>query len=340
MAKSYSHPATRKSAAKMNVSHARMARTNPGRPRARARLFLRRILGYRCWRAGRRMLVRSAQVLLVACAAAAPAAAQEEKAFGERVEALRGYWLAASRDAARARVLRITNVLLAESDFAVLAGYFGTASAPIWPEARNITARPEGGRVALEVESADGSRVALVSGAHDELRGATDRAGRGAPGSRFSRVSLPEIHRFAAENPLPEARARRGSEIELVYIGADDCSLCRAWEAGYLGQGKLDGSAEWKHLRFTEVKLPSLRTAFGVEHAPQRLQPLFGRMLDSGVRIYGVPSFVLLVEGRLRAHALGTDAFDTLVHPALRAAVGEKLTAPGAAGSSQPAKAR
>lgn len=286
------------------------------------------------------MLVRLAQVLLVAFAAGAPAAAQEDKAFGERVEALRGYWLAASKEATRARVLRITNVLLAEPRFAVLAGYFGTASAPIWPEARDITACPEGKRVALEIVSADGSRIALVTGAQGELLGAADRPGGAAPALRFSRVSLTEIHRFAAENPLPEARARGASKIELVYIGADDCSLCRAWEAAYLGRGKLEGSAEWKHLQFTKVRLATLSTAFRVEHAPQRLQPVFGEMLDSGVRIHGVPSFVLLVDGRLRVHALGPAAFDTLMHPALRAAVREKLASPGAAGSSPQPRAR
>jgi hypothetical protein len=157
---------------------------------------------------------------------------------------------------------------------------------------------------------------------------------------RFSRVSLPEIHRFVAENPLPQARARRGSKIELVYIGADDCSLCRAWEAAYLGQGKLEGSAEWKRLHFTTVKLATLSTAFRVEHAPQQLQPVFSEMLDNGIRVQGVPSFVLLIDGKLRTHALGPAAFDTLVHAALRAAVREKLSARAAAGSSPQPRAR
>lgn len=286
------------------------------------------------------MLVRLAQVLFVAFAAAGAAAAQEDKAFADRIEALRGYWLTASKDATGARVLRITNVLLAEPKFAVLAGYFGTASSTMWPEAREITARPQGQRIALEIVSADGSRIALVTGAPGELLGAAERPGGGAPAVRFSRVSLPEIHRFAAENPLPQVRARRGSKIELVYIGADDCSLCHAWEAAYLGQGKLEGSAEWKHLHFSKVKLATLSIAFRVEHAPQRLQPVFSEMLDNGIRVQGVPSFVLLIDGKLRAHALGPAAFDTLVHAALRAAVREKLSAAAAADSSPQPRAR
>ena len=289
---------------------------------------------------GQAVLVQSARVLLLVVMAAGTAAAQAEKTFEERVNTLVGYWLAQSKDATQARVLRVTNVIFADAKSAVLAGYFGTASSPIWPEAKDLTARLEGKRIALDIVSADNARITLTTGADGRLRGATVRPDGTAPAMRFSRVSLPEIHRFAAENPLPQARARRGSKIELVYIGADDCSLCHAWEAAYLGQGKLEGSAEWKHLHFTTVKLATLSTAFRVEHAPQRLQPVFSEMLDGGVRIHGVPSFVLLIDGKLRAHALGPAAFDTLVHAALRAAVREKLSSPAAAGSSPQPRAR
>lgn len=282
------------------------------------------------------MLVRLAQVLLVAYCAAAAAGEREDKTFAERVEALRGYWLAPSNDPTRARVLHITNVLFAEPRVVVLAGKFGTASAPVWPEAREITARPQGRGIVLEIVPSIESPIAVVTTAQDELRGAAARAGGEAPGLRFSRVSLTEIHRFAADHPLPPLRARSGSTIELVYIGADDCSMCRAWEAGYLGQGRLESSAEWKHLRFTMVKLETLNAAFRVDHVPPRLRPVFSAMLDEGIRIHGVPSFVLLVGDNLRVHALGPAAFDSLVHAALRAAVREKLSAPAAGASSTP----
>lgn len=275
---------------------------------------------------GQAVLVQSARVLLLGVMAAGTAAAQAEKTFEERVNTLVGYWLAQSKDATQARVLRVTNVIFADTKSAVLAGYYGIASAS-WPEAKDLTARLEGKRIALDIVSADNARITLTTGADGRLRGATVWPDGTAPAMRFSRVSLPEIHRFVAENPLPQARARRGSKIELVYIGADDCSLCRAWEAAYLGQGKLEGSAEWKHLHFTKVKLATLSTAFRVEHAPQRLQPVFSEMLNGGVRIQGIPSFVLLIDDRLRAHALGLVAFDTLMHVTLRAAVREKLAA-------------
>lgn len=257
--------------------------------------------------------------------AAARAPATED--FEARLETLSGYWLAPSKNASQARVLRITNVILAEPDSAVLAGLYGPP-APVLPEAKDITARREGGTIALEVVAADAAAVSLRHTAANRLQG-TERHPDGRVSKlRFSRASLPQFHRFIAENPQPGARAGRGARIELVYVGADDCPQCHAWEAAHLGRrGKLESSAEWKHLRFTMVKLATFKAAFRVEDAPERLRPVFHAMMADGVRIQGVPSFVLLVNDALRAHALGSAAFDTLIDPALRAAVREKRAA-------------
>jgi hypothetical protein len=271
---------------------------------------------------------------------ASAALARAEEALEARANALIGYWLAPAKDATRARVLRITNVIFVEPRAAVLAGLYGAASSPVWPEAKNITARLEGGQVVLDIVSADDARIALATRAGGMLHGAIPQPGGSPAATRFSRVSLSEVHRYAAENPLPEARAGRGARIELVYVGAEDCSLCRRWESAYLGRGKLGGSPDWEHLRFTEVKLATLKNAFRIEDAPARLQPVFQEMAASGVRIHGVPSFVLLVNDALRAHALGPAAFETLVHPALRAAVREKLSASTAARSSSQPRGR
>ncbi|MBM3359642.1 MAG: hypothetical protein FJY54_18220 [Betaproteobacteria bacterium] len=272
-------------------------------------------------------LARTARALLFAALAAGAAGAHAEKNFEQRLNALLGHWLAQSKDATQARVLRLTNVVFVEPRTAVLAGLYGPASAPAWPEARDISVRLEGTNIVLDVVAADQGRITLTTQADGSLQGAMPRAGAAAVTLRFARVPLSEIHRYAAENPLPEARAGRNARIELVYVGALDCSLCLRWEGTYLGQGKLGGSADWKHLRFTEVKLPTLKNAFRVEDAPARLQPVFHEMGANGIRIQGVPSFVLLVNDTLRAHALGPASFETLIHAALRSAVREKLAA-------------
>lgn len=254
-------------------------------------------------------------VLLICLAAAA--AAPAETGLERRAETLLGYWFAPAKDAAAARVLRITNVVLADDTLADLAGQYGPPAAPAWPEARELTARLHAGRLLLDVVAADGARLALAEAPGEVLRA------RDGKSPRFARSSLEEVQRFVATRPAPEARARRDSVIELVYIGADDCSLCRAWEARQLRA--LSGSADWRHVRFSEVKLPTLREPFAREHLPERLLPPFDALMSEGLRVQGVPAFVLLVNGSLRAHALGPAAYESFVLPALRAAVREKL---------------
>lgn len=257
--------------------------------------------------------------LLLCLAAAAALGAPAETALERRAETLLGYWFAPAKDAASARVLRVTNVVLADRDAVVMAGLYGPAAAPAWRDARELTARMEAGGLVLEVLAADGARLELAAAGDRTLQS------RGRQGPRFARSSLAEIQRFVALHPAPEARARRDSVIELVYVGANDCGLCRAWEAGYLRQGRLSGSPAWKHLRFTEVKLPTLRAPFERDHLPERLRARFDALAGEGLRIQGVPAFVLLVDGALRAQALGADEFESFVHVALRAAVREKL---------------
>jgi hypothetical protein len=263
--------------------------------------------------------------LLALAVGSAQAADEQDQRFG----ALLGYWIAPSVTGIGPRALHLTQVILADPTSAVLAGFYGSPS-PLLPEARELVGRLQGGELWLDVTAADGEKLELRQVGRDRLEGSAPRAGGSRAVLRFSRASLPEFHRFIAENPIPGARAGRGARIELVYIGADDCSLCKGWEAAYLGHGKLQAAPEWKHLHFTEVKLPTLKQAFRLEDLPPRLRPVFEDLTAKGLRIHGIPSFVLLVNDTLRAHALGTAAFDSLVHVALRAAVRERIAAQGA----------
>lgn len=281
---------------------------------------------------------------------------QSEKAVAAYAASLLGYWFAVSPDPTRARVLRITDVLFVEDTTALLAGVYGPASAPFWPEASEINLRQSGRNWLLDVTAKDEPGLALASQADGSLRGALVGANGGKTKLRFLRASLPEIHAYAAQQPLPALRAGRDSRIELVYIGAHDCSMCRQWEDIHLGlhqgkpgrggrveqvdthpeeqedthlvgKGRLTGSPLWSQIDFTAVRLASLRKPFAIDDAPRRLHPVLNDMLAHGVRVRGVPSFLLLVDGHLRAHALGPAAFDSLLLPALRAAVREKFAA-------------
>lgn len=257
----------------------------------------------------------------LALLAAAPAPAQSRG--DEDAAALAGYWFAPARGPEPARTLRITHAIFADADGAVLAGHYGN-SAAVLPPAREIVTRREGGRLALEVTSWDGKRIALAAAPDGTLRAAS--AG-GRPELRFARSAFEAIQRQVADNPPRAARAGARAEIELVYVGALDCSQCRAWEDRYLAKGELKGTPEWRHLRFTEIKRAALAEPPRLEDAPPRLRPRFEELAAQGVPLQYVPTFVLYVNGALRAHAVGNAAFESFAHAALRAAVREKLAA-------------
>lgn len=260
--------------------------------------------------------------------AAAPAAAQSR--FDADAQALSGYWFAPARGAEPARTLRITQVIFADAHGALLSGHYGN-SAAVLPPAREIVARwKEGGRPELEVTAWDGTRLALAAAPDGTLR-APGAGGR--PELRFGRSTLEAIQRHAAEHPPSGARAGARSEIELVYFGAIDCSQCRAWEERYLAQGGLKGAPEWPHLRFTELKRAALAEPPRLEEVPPRLRPRLEALAAQGVPLQYVPTFVLYVNGELRAHAVGNAAFESFAHAALRAAVREKLSARAAVGA-------
>lgn len=264
-----------------------------------------------------RAWVLAALALFVAAAAPAQSRVDEDAA------ALAGYWFAPARESEHARTLRITHAIYADADGAVLAGHYGN-SAAVLPPAREIVTRREGQRLALEVTAQDGKRIALASAPDGTLRAA---ATGGRPELRFARSTLEAIQRHVADNPARGARAGARSEIELVYFGALDCSQCRAWEDRYLAKRGLKGTPEWPHLRFTELKRATLAEPPRLEDAPPRLRPRFEELIAQGVPLQYVPTFVLYVEGALRAHAVGSAAFESFAHAALRAAVREKLSA-------------
>lgn len=246
-----------------------------------------------------------------------------------RAQALLGYWLAASPDPTRARVLRITDVLFVEDDAALLAGVCGPASAPIWPEAAEIRLRRDADVWHVTVASKDAAPIVLARQADGSWREALAGDGGSTSKLRFVRAALPEIHQYAAQHPLPGLRAGRDSRIELVYIGAHDCSLCRQWESRHLGpNGRPVQSPLWSQIEFTPIRLATLRKPFAIDDAPARLHPVLYDLLAHGVPVRGVPSFLMLVDDQLRARTLGPEAFDSLLLPALRAAVREKLKLP------------
>ncbi len=114
------------------------------------------------------------------------------------------------------------------------------------------------------------------------------------------------------------------AQVELLYVGAADCGFCRKWEAQYLERGQPKVRLDWAAVRFTPVDIGSFRNRFGVNDAPAHLRPGLARALTRQSSLRGTPWFALFVDGEVRAHGFGLDAFESRIQPARRALLREK----------------
>jgi hypothetical protein len=114
------------------------------------------------------------------------------------------------------------------------------------------------------------------------------------------------------------------AQVELLYIGAADCGFCRKWEAQYLERGKPSARLDWAAVRFTPVDIGSFRNRFGVNDAPSHLRPGLARALSGQSSLRGTPWFALFVDGEVRAHGFGLNAFESRIQPAMRSLLREK----------------
>jgi hypothetical protein len=116
------------------------------------------------------------------------------------------------------------------------------------------------------------------------------------------------------------------AQVELLYVAAADCGFCRRWEAQYLQERKPKASLDWSDVRFTVLDIGTFRARFGVNDAPAHLRPGMAKAMEAAgqLSLTGTPWFALFVDGEVRVHAFGINAFETRIQPAMKAALREK----------------
>lgn len=96
------------------------------------------------------------------------------------------------------------------------------------------------------------------------------------------------------------ARPARDSEIMLLYVGAEDCAPCRAWQNGE--RAAFVASADFPRITYREVKSPHLHDVLKDENWPDEIRSYRGRLRRSdGVPLWLVISDREIVEQRFGA---------------------------------------
>jgi hypothetical protein len=100
--------------------------------------------------------------------------------------------------------------------------------------------------------------------------------------------------------------------VTLLYIGADDCAPCRAWQLTERKQ--LHSLTEFARLNYREVKSPTLRDALKDEYWPEDLRSYRDR-LGRGA---GVPLWLVISGDEVVERGLGAGQWHAAVLPRVK----------------------
>lgn len=104
----------------------------------------------------------------------------------------------------------------------------------------------------------------------------------------------------------------RANDLLLIYVGADDCAPCRAWQNGEGAEFRK--SAEFARIFYREVKSPRLRDVLNDEHWPEDIRAWRGRLKRSD----GVPLWLIVSGNDVVAQRHGAAAWQASVMPTLQ----------------------
>jgi hypothetical protein len=123
---------------------------------------------------------------------------------------------------------------------------------------------------------------------------------------------LAALAAIVAASPSALAPART-ADLLLIYVGAEDCAPCRAWQNG--DGAAFRNSAEFARVAYREVKSPHLHDVLSDEHWPEDLRAHRSRLRRSD----GVPLWLIVSDRDVVAQRFGAAAWQADVLPQLRA---------------------
>ena len=111
----------------------------------------------------------------------------------------------------------------------------------------------------------------------------------------------------------PQLHASAPHDVMLLYVGADDCAPCGAWQMA--AGTSFRASAEFARIIYHEVKAPTLRNILNDAYWPDELRPYRDQL---GSRA-GVPLWLVIADNDIVERGFGIGQWQQAVLPRLRA---------------------
>ena len=102
------------------------------------------------------------------------------------------------------------------------------------------------------------------------------------------------------------------SRVTVLYVGADDCAPCRAWQRD--DGARFRSSTEFASLTYREVKSPTLTDVLKDRNWPQDLRA-YRDQLGRGA---GVPLWLVIADGEIVGRGFGQAQWQASVLPQIK----------------------
>jgi hypothetical protein len=119
-------------------------------------------------------------------------------------------------------------------------------------------------------------------------------------------IAVASVWNGRLRDPPPTPR------IVLLYVGAEDCAPCRAWQRDE--KMVLQASAEFPRLVYREVKSPTLFDILKDENWPEDLREYRDQLRGDA----GVPIWFVIADGRVVQRGMGPAQWRNEVFPKIR----------------------
>ena len=107
-------------------------------------------------------------------------------------------------------------------------------------------------------------------------------------------------------------KAARDSDVMLLYVGAEDCAPCRAWQNGE--GAAFFASADFPRITYREVKSPHFHDVLKDENWPDEI-----RSYRNGLRRSdGVPLWLVVSDHKIVEQRFGASEWRASVLPAIK----------------------
>ncbi|HSI02642.1 MAG TPA: hypothetical protein VLA02_18715 [Reyranella sp.] len=101
--------------------------------------------------------------------------------------------------------------------------------------------------------------------------------------------------------------ARAQADVQVIYIGGQDCPPCRRWRSTY--HARWLASAEFQKVAWFEIEPMRLREAYEERNWPRALRPVLAQV----ARKSGTPRFLIVKDGEIVFNDIGVGKWDTMM---------------------------